>query len=492
MSIESVDMDRALTSQAYAQQVLRSGNVSAEQKGQLAAKWGADNVNKWISVDSTKYEIDDVSYDAAKDAGKDAAKDSTGYDGGKSYASVKDAVVTVGAHVAGQTVLKNVAAPLVDKLATGAIDKAQQAGKNVKCDPTGEASFIVGCTMGLAEGIRYMAEKPNEEQVDAANHLLTNELPESMASLSEAQGMMADASEEVTELTEEAESINEDANQKIEEDKTIFDFYKMQYEALKAKKERGEQLTPDEQALMKQLAPMMEDMNEDITSITENTSGQVNDLNDEIGEYQEVFDESAETIAEVEGVTDYAENFDENTRTMCYVEGVAQGINAGMSGYSAFKAGRFAASGGWFTAWAWAFAAMGTAGAAFSTKGASEQMRWAKNVGDEIDVRREVQDIGSQTTDMYDEELDNFAGNIETVEDLELEIPEDMETPAEQGGAATSMMSMAAQNGNDEKGQTTPMGTQKQDESPKVNNDNSINGTKENEKDDNNKKKPEE
>ena len=124
--------------------------------------------------------------------------------------------------------MKKVAAPVVDKLVTGAVDKAQAAGKNGKNNPSGEASFIMGCTMGLAEGIRYKTEKPSEEQVDAAIHLKDYELQEAQGSLNEAQGLMEDASEEVTELTEEAESVNEDANQKIEEDKTMFDFYKQQ------------------------------------------------------------------------------------------------------------------------------------------------------------------------------------------------------------------------------------------------------------------------
>ena len=406
MSIESVDMDRALTSASYAQQVLRSGKVSAEQKGQLSAKWGADNVNKWLSVDSTTYEIDDVSYDEAKEAGKNAAIESTGYDGHKSYGSVVNAAISTGGAVVARTIAPSA---------------------------FGQASAIACAIISSVIAAKYYIEKPNKEQHNAAEHLMENEFPEGVAALNETQGIMTDASEEITELTEEAESINEEANEKIEEDKTMFDFYKQQYDALKAKKERGEQLTPDEKALMKQLAPLMENINEDIAETSEDTSDDVNELNDTIAEYQDTFDESAETIAEVEGVTDYAEGFDENTRTMMYVEGTGQCINSVSAGIAAARL--YAMASGTFGATT-AFAVLATAASVASGIASGQQFSWASDMSKEIQMRRETQELGNQTTDVYDEELDNYAGNVETVEDLELEIPEDMELPEENENAS--------------------------------------------------------
>ena len=53
----------------------------------------------------------------------------------------------------------------------------------------------------------------------------------------------------------------------------------------------------------------------------------------------------------------------------------------------------------------------------------------ASDIGDEIDARKATQDLNSATTDLYDENIDIYAGQMEGVEDLELEIPEEMEVP---------------------------------------------------------------
>ena len=442
MSVQPIG-DYDGVSKAEAAKRLRNGNVSIEEKAAYAAKFGADFVNQALSVDSTKYEIDDADYNAAKNAGAAAAKDSTGYDGGKTGRAVVDAVESVGATVVANTVGKKV----VDKFAV----KIFGEGGAISNGTSKHASDIATAILTSAVAAKYYIDKPNEDQLEAARHLMENEFPDSQAALSETQEIMTEASEEITELTEEAESVNEEANQKIQEDKTLFDFYKQQYEALKIKKENGGKLTPDEQALMKQLAPLMEGLNKDITTTSEDTSGQVNDLNDTIGEYQDVFDESAETMAEVEGVTDFAENFDENTRTMMYVEAAAQGINGVSAGVAAARL--------------WAknvfgiltpFAVMSSAAAIASAGATKQQLSWASEMSNEIDIRSQVQELNSQTTDMYDEELDNYAGNLETIEDLELEVPEDIVVPTDTAatGAETngSIMSAAAQKDKEQTG----------------------------------------
>ena len=276
--------------------------------------------------------------------------------------------------------------------------------------------------LAAAVAAKYWASNHNKDEHDAGMHLLQNELPEGQNALNEAQENLEDASEKVTELTEEAEAKNEEANNTIEEKKTLFDFYRQQYVALKEKKASGETLTPDEKALMKNLAPQMEGTGEEINTISEDTSDEVNELNDDIGEYQDVYDESAETIGEVQGVTDFAENFDEQSRTLMYVEGGAQSLNGISAGIAALK---LSTSG----FWNWAFAAIGYAAAASSGIAATQQLSWAGDMSTEIHARRDVQELGEQTNEIYDEELDNYAGNIETVEDLELEIPEDLEAP---------------------------------------------------------------
>lgn len=424
MAISSVDLDRALTSASYAQQVLRSGNVSVEQKGQLVEKWGADNVNKWLSVDSTNYEIDDFDYKYAKEAGADSAKDSTGYDGGKTYGAVGDAALSAGAAVGARLGAKAVGNAV--KAAVGWIP-------GVKVETKG-LSDIATAILSSAVAAKYWLQKPNEDQVKAARQLMSNDLPEGFSTLEEAQEDLEEASAKVTELTEEADAKNEEANKKIQEQKAQFDYKKQQYQALKAKKEGGEELTPDEEDLLNRLAPEMEGMVSTISETGETVTSEVGALNDEIGEYEASYDESAEKIATVEGVTDFAEGFDENTRTMTYVEGAAQGVNMVSAGIAAVKL--WAKAGLTFGATT-VFAAMASAAALASRKAMKQQLGWAKEMTSEIDLRRQVQDEVSNKTDLYDEELDNYAGNVEIVENLEVEVPQDLEVP--QNVAADTM-----------------------------------------------------
>lgn len=421
MAIQPVgDYDNV--SKAEAANRLRSGKVSVEEKAYYVAKFGEDFVKQAMSVDSTKYEISDEDFNDAKDIGKENAKSSTGHDGksGSTINAVGDALGGAAAATGGAMVSLSSSGGALGNLTWNVTGATTMNGTWQKQQKVMGARATVILAAALAA--KYWIQKPNKDQREAAKHLMDNEFPEGQNNLSQTQEDLQAASEEILELTEEAEDKNEEANRTIEEKKTLFDFYKQQYEALKAKKEAGERLTPDEKALMRSLAPQMETAGTEINDISETTSNEVGELNDKIGEYQDSFDESAENIAEVQGVTDFAEGFDETSRTLMYVEGAGQGLNA--TG-AALAAAQLTIGG----PWNWAFAAIGYAAAASSTAAMGQQMSWANEMSQEIDVRRNLQELGTQTTEMYDEELDNYAGNIEVVEDLELEIPEDIQAP---------------------------------------------------------------
>ena len=107
-----------------------------------------------------------------------------------------------------------------------------------------------------------------------------------------------------------------------------------------------------------------------------------------------------------------------------------------MNSLSSFKSGvqafSLATSGSWAfgaTAWAYAFAAMGFAASASSGLAAAEQFTWAGDVGKEIDIRKQTEDLNAETLDVYTEEVDSYAGWMQGVDDLELEIPNDIEAP---------------------------------------------------------------
>ena len=418
--------------------IYNNPNTSNDTKREILAKY--PDVVKYVGNDTTKYEISDEDFDLAKAQGTQRAKDATGHDGsthstlstigtavGSAAAGLAGISTTLGSNIAGNVTkgaLNKLGKQTGDKLAEAAGKKASEkvGGKSAESAGKKNLGDIATVVLTAAVEAKYLIEKPNKEQIDAANKLAESELPDAMEALAETQDIMAEAEEEITELSEEAEEVNEDANDKIDEDKTKFDFYRAQYEALKAKAESGEKLTKEEKALMQKLAPLMEGLGTSIADTQEETSGAVSDLSDDMAEYQDTFDESAEVMADIEGVTDFAEGFDETTKTLCTVEAVSHtvnGIGAGLAAARLFAGGP----------WMWAFGAVGIAAAGLAVKSTSEQFKGAGIVGGEIEKREMTQDINSQTNDIYEEKLDTYAGQTELVDDLELEVPDDLELP---------------------------------------------------------------
>ena len=443
-------MTKALSSESYAAQAIRSGKCTAEEEAMIKNKYDPNGtrgiIEKWKSVDNTQYKIDDDDWNAAKDAGKDRAKEETGHDGSKQSAlrviglDAAGAAATGAMAIAGKKIgsfISNKGANFIGKsysylechgseknLLGKEIKNGNSAGKNV--------SDIITVGIGVAAAANYQWNRPNEDQHDAAMKLFNAAegggglLEEGQYSLEEAQSIMEAASEETQALTEEAEEINEDANEQIEDDKTNFDFFRKQYEYLKAKAESGEKLTPDEKAVLAKLAPIMEQMVTDINDTQEGAATDLNDKSEEIAGFESEYDTGAETMAEVQGLTDFAEGFDSSTRTMAYIEGVSQGITSVTTGAAA---ARLATKGGLSFGVTLALAAAGGVAAVRLGFASKEQFQWAGQIGQEIDVREQTQDLGTETEEVYDTELDNFASNLDIIQDLEIEVPEDVAIP---------------------------------------------------------------
>ena len=445
MAIESVDMNRALTSETYAAQCIRSGKLTGSQRGQLASKWGADKIKLWESVDSTSYKISDEDWNSAKNAGYDKAKDATGHDGSKqSWVRVGgDALISLGTGAGaiwGGQVNNLIGGDGAKKWASGVNDFFHGSEGRETNSITGKAtqsegkdlSDILTVTLGVAAAANYQWNRPNEDQYNAAMVLFDAKdgsgglLIDGQYSLDEAQDIMKEATEETTELTEEADELNEEANESIDDDKTNFDFFRKQYEYLKAKAESGEELTPDEKQLLKKLAPLMEEAAANIGDTQEKASADLEDKYNAIEGYQGQYDTGAETIAEVQGLTDFAEGFDSTTRTMAYVEGVSQGITGALTGAAAV---RLATKGALSFGATLGFALAGGVAAVRLGLASAEQFKWAGHLGQEIDAREATQELNEATQDVYDEELDNFAGNMDIIEDMEIEVPDDLNLP---------------------------------------------------------------
>lgn len=423
-----------------------SMGITAEEMGEITQTW-KDKLPSWQSSatsDENEYEFDDSEFENSKTKGREQAEKDTGHDGSTggmiTRAAVDGAAGLVGG--LGTTIGSGVANSLAKGIAGDVAKKAaEKAAKKAAENATGEASkeagekvagksvgFIITAPLALATGTAYMAKKPNKTEKEACDALQTT-MTESQGALAEQQSEMENMAGELVDLSDEANDYNDEANDNIEDQKTEYDSYMQTYLELKEKAESGEPLTQEEKDLFEEVVGYLTETGELITEIQEDTTDVVQDIYDDMGTYQEGYDYAAETMGEVEGITDFAEGFDSLTQAMCYVEAGAQTLNAASGAKAAIDAGKFAASGGIFTAWAWAFAAMGAAGGVMSGIGATQQFKWAGEVGTEIDMRKATQDLNADTQDIYDEEIDYYDGLMTGVEDLELEIPDDIEPP---------------------------------------------------------------
>lgn len=431
---DSFNLSQATTSQSYAYKCWYNYNygnntmkISAKDMGEITQTWNSELKNWRANAenDDNKYEIEDDDYSTAKLNGKESAKDKTGYDGGKGGMIANTTTdCALGATTAlTSTVLNKAAGTFLMQNGGGAVNKvglkiAAKSGGGSSSKHLGDVATVI---LASATAAKYYIAKPNKEQKQACDEL-QNTMDDSQASLQMAQEDMTSAGDEIVDLSDQAIAYNEDANDDIEDKKTEYDMYKASYDALMEKVKSGETLSEDEKALLQELVPIMQQLGLGISETSQETTDLVGEIYDEMGTYQDTYDNAAETMGEVEGVTDYAESFDEATKTSCYFESGAQTLNATGAGIAAAK---LLGKG----PWGWAFAGIGVAAAASSGVAATQQFQWAGKVGNEIDKRRETQDINATSLEMYDENIDVYQGQLEGVEDLEMEIPEDMEDP---------------------------------------------------------------
>ena len=485
---DSFNIREAKTSQSYAYKCWYNYNygnntmgISSGDIGKIITTW-KDQIPSWKATaekDENRYEIDDTGYNDSKEAGKNHAKDRTGYDGEKGgmkarawsefglnvsaagMATIGNSLVSSAARSITGKLSENIGNKVAEKAAAKVTEETAKntAKENAKNSVNKSMGFIITAPLALATGIVYTVNKPNKEQKEACDELV-NVMNDSQAALEQTQAEMADADDAHVEMAEEAQATTEDGNDEIEDKKTTLDLYRAQYDALMEKAQSGQPLSEDEKSFLKEVVPLMQELGGGINDTAETVHDDVSDIYEEMSDNaDEVFNAASETMGEVEGATDYAESFDEATRGMCYVEGVAQGLNVVTGGKAAADATKVAMSLGWATAWAWAFVGMGAAGAAMSTKGVVEQSNWASEVSDEIHLRRDIQDLNANTSEVFDERVDDFDGYMSGIEDLTIEMPKDLEEeiPTEEVQLPTSQQA----------GTTPQSGTQDKDDKDK-------------------------
>ena len=176
----------------------------------------------------------------------------------------------------------------------------------------------------------------------------------------------------------------------------------------------------------------MQENSESITTIQDDTNSAVSDLNDEIAGKQESYDNVAEGMADLQGKTDYVKEFDEATEKATLWEGINQTATAAGGTLAAAKGVKSALASTavwWVAAIKFAAAATGAAGATMCGFNAAKQFEYRGIAQNEIDTRHAAEEANAKINDIYESDLEAYALSIDTVEDLELEIPEDMEAP---------------------------------------------------------------
>lgn len=380
--------------------------ISNQDIGEIERVW-ADQLPSWrtrVSQDDNQYVIDDEDYSTAKKNGREQGEEAT--DG---KPNTKAGVVQ--SYGSGATAIASAATAAVALAKKGSV-----------CAPL---MWVAAALCAVAPTI-YAVNKANKDGKEACD-VLQNEMGNAQAALQDTQSEMEDMATQLIELADEAKTVNDEANTVIVGEKTEFDMYRATFEALKAKAESGEPLTEDEKALYEKLAGLMEEAGENITSTQEETSGVVGEIYGDMGTYQDGYDYAAETMGEIEGLTDYAESFDGVVKANCKAAEVSLYANAGASGLVAAK---LALDFNLFTkAQSLIMGGVAVLAGTMSTIYAHEQGSFAGQVGKEIDLRKDTQDLNLETTEIYDVEIENYAGAMQGVEDLELDIPNDLEVP---------------------------------------------------------------
>lgn len=393
--------------------------ITASQMGQICQTYSG-RLESWQSSasgnDENIYEFDDSEFLALKNNGYEGAKTESGYE------NSKGGMITEGiGHSAGAIATAGVT--LASKCTKATAGKGAEKGAE---KGAADALAYVAIALAVVTAAAYFISKPNKEEKEVCDKL-QGVMAEGQGQLGASQAEMDEMAQNLIQLSDEAADENEDANNEIEEKKTEYDMYLASVKALEAKANsgqadsNGQTLTEDEKALYKELVAILGEMGVEITERQESATETVGEIYDTMGTYQEGYDNAAETIATVQGETEFAATIDTATKAMCYVEGGAQTLNAASAGIAA---GKLIATGLW---WNYIVAALGLGAAAASGAAATQQFTWAGEVNNEIQLRKGTEELNEMTVDIYDEELDNYDGWLTGVEDLEIEMPEDIE-----------------------------------------------------------------
>ena len=427
-----------------------SMGITGEEMGAIVNRWG-DQIPTWQknaqTKDEVKYEFDDSEFESYRKEGYNDAKEEHGEDvnlkgaGARAGADWAGAGLSTAAGGAGSLIAslsgKNGSGALTDPLG-----KIGDGGKGKQGSVGGWVAYIlsaVSCIISFAVALNAKKNIANKEE-HAAVMSLNEEMANQQTMLNDEVSNMESIREEIVSLEDEAQTANEEANSNIEDKKTDYDMYKRIYETLKAKIESGKPLDETEKKLYQKVVAILGTTSTAITDEVDNASSVVNDIYGDIESFSADYDIVAETIANVQGVTDYAAEIDEKTQKLCNSEKTAQMVNtigaglaaAGMVTATVMLATQYAAV--WPVALAIsiggaAFTALAVMAGIWSGKAAAQQGKMSEEVGVEIAARQTTQDMGTETLDIYGEELDAYDGSLDNLSEFEVLVPDDTAAP---------------------------------------------------------------
>ena len=457
-----------------------SMGITGEEMGAIINRWG-DQIPTWQknaqTNDEVKYEFDDSEFENYRSEGYNDAKEEHGEDVNMKGASDRAGADWAGAGISAGT---GGIAMLFRAIGTGKNGKTWGNVGSKGAKGISVAAFVlsaISCIAAFAVGLNAKNNIANKEE-HAAVMSLNEEMANQQTMLNDEVSNMESIKEEIISLEDEAQAANDDANSNIMDKKTEYDMYKRMYETLKAKIESGKPLTESEKSLYQKVVAYLGTTSTAINDEVDNASSVVNDIYGDIESFSADYDMVAETIANVQGVTDYAAEIDEKTQKLCNSEKTAQMVNTIGAGLAA---------GGmiWATAslikdltltgpWGWVVAAgiailgagltvMAGLGAYWSGKASEQQGKMSEEVGVEIAARQTTQDLGTETLDIYGEELDAYDGSLDNLSEFEVLVPDDTAAPEGAPAVPTSAppATQTPNNGGSQNGDGTDNGTKK-------------------------------
>lgn len=416
------DAERAAESQSYAYKCWYNYNYEKntmripEFEINSIVKQYQSEISNWeanAAEDNNAYEIEDDDWTTASLEGEKVAEETAGHDGDRTKANSR-------ATATNAVAVGTVAGTLVGGAATASFFGVSFSGG------LGAVGPYIACPLALATGILYEALKPNKKEHQALMEL-EELLKIGQGNLNTSQLQLDQIDNEIVEQGEELEETQEESQKEIEAKIKLYETAMAIYLQLVTRAESGsEEFTEEDKARLQACGESLKILGEEVAVLQATSADSVEESYDDMEAKQADFDEQATSIATEEGIADFTESFDKATRNSAILTATAQSANVTMG--LVFGAIALAQSfkGPAIDFVCLALSAAGFAGAGMSAHGVVEQSKFAHNIGKEIEVRENTQDLVVETYDYYDGKLSSFDEHLTVVSETELEVPEEL------------------------------------------------------------------